>query len=179
MGRTCLVAVGMRGYADGVIARRDNNRMGRLFGKRKAGGGGFSLIEFKKDRRRKRLSGIALFWGALALLILDMLTNFPTPVRGKYVVWWMLVVALGAALWIAAKRLPLEETIEVSKYCRGELKVTDLTSELNVTLDTAERILMALARKGYANIEDRGDTRVWVFPDVKASMIARSERETE
>ena len=166
----------MRGYADGVIARRDNNRIGRLFGRSKAGGMGFSLIAFKKDRRRKRLSGIVLFWGALALLILDMSTSFPTPVRGKYVVWWLLVVALGAALWIAAKRLPLEETIEVAKYCRGELKITDLTGELNVTLDTSERILMALTRKGHANIEDRGDTRVWVFPDVKASMSARSEQ---
>lgn len=178
MWRTSLVDAAMCGYAKGVIARRDSNRIGRLLGKSKADGMGFSLIEFKKDRRRKRLSGIVLFWGALAMLILDMLTNFPTPVRGYYAVWWLLVIALGAALWIVAKRLPLEETIEVSKYCRGELKVTDLTSELNVTLDTAERILMSLARKGYANIEDKGDTRVWVFPDVKASIIARSEQES-
>lgn len=135
---------------------------------------GFSLIAFKKSRRRKRLWGIVLVWGGLALLILDMMTTFPTPVRGQYAVWWLLVVALGAALWMTAKRLPLEETIEVAKYCRGELKVTDLTSELNVTLDTAERILMALTRKGYAKIEDRGDTRVWLFPDVKASMSGQS-----
>jgi len=130
---------------------------------------GFSLIAFKKDRRRKRLCGVVLFWGGLAVLILDMMTSFPTPVRGQYAVWWLLVVALGAALWMTSKRLPLEEAIEVSKYCQGELKVTDLTSELNVTLDTAEKILAALARKGYAKIEDRPDTRVWVFPDVKAS----------
>ena len=135
---------------------------------------GFSLIAFKKNRRRKRWWGIALFWGGLALLILDMMTTFPTPVRGQYAVWWVLVVALGAVLWMMSKRLPLEETIEVAKYCRGELKVTDLTSELNVTLDTAERILMALARRGYAKIEDRGDTRVWIFPEVKASMIGQS-----
>ena len=77
---------------------------------------------------------------------------------------------LGEALWITSRRLPLEEAIEVSKYCHGELKVADLTSELNVTLDTAERTLMVLTRKGYAKMEDRGDTRVWVFPDVKASM---------
>ena len=66
--------------------------------------------------------------------------------------------------------------VAAAKYCRGELKITDLTGELNVTLDTSERILMALTRKGHANIEDRGDTRVWVFPDVKASMSARSEQ---
>ena len=136
------------------------------------------MIAFKKSRRGKRLCGIVLFWGALALLILDMMTTFPTPVRGQYAVWWLLVVALGAALWMTAKRLPLEETIEVSKYCRGELKVTDLTGELDVTLDTAERILMALTRKGYAKTEDRADTRVWVFPDVKASMSDRSGTDT-
>ena len=135
---------------------------------------GFSLIAFKNSRRRKRLYGIVLFWGGLAVLILDMLTSFPTPVRGQYAVWWVLVVALGAALWMTSKRLPLEEAIEVSKYCHGELKVTDLTSELNVTLDTSERILTALGRKGYAKIEDRAGTRVWVFPDVKASMRDRS-----
>ncbi len=136
------------------------------------------MIAFKESRRRKRLCGVVLFWGALAVLILDMMTSFPTPVRGQYAVWWVLVVALGAALWMTSKRLPLEEAIEVSKYCRGELKVTDLTSELNVTLDTAERILAALTRKGYAKIEDRADTRVWVFPDVKESMSARSGIET-
>ena len=139
---------------------------------------GFSLIAFKKSRRRKRLYGIVLFWGGLAVLILDMMTSFPTPVRGQYAVWWALVVALGAALWMTSKRLPLEEAIEVSKYCRGELKVTDLTSELNVTLDTAERILGALTRKGYAKIEDRADTRVWVFPDVKASMSGQPGHDT-
>ncbi len=139
---------------------------------------GFSLIAFKKNRRQQRLSGIILFWGGLAMLILDMLTTFPTLVRGQYAVWWVLVVALGAALWMKSKRLPLEETIEVAKYCHAELKVTDLTSELNVTLDTAERILMALARKGYAKIEDRGETRVWVFPDLKASMSGKSAHDT-
>ena len=138
----------------------------------------FSLIAFKKSRQRKRLWGIVLFWGGLAVLILDMMTSFPTPVRGQYAVWWLLVVALGAALWMTAKRLPLEEAIVVSKYCRGELKVTDLTSELNITLDTAERILAALTRKGYAKIEDRADTRVWVIPDVKASMSAASGQDS-
>ena len=103
-----------------------------------------------------------------------MMTTFPTPVRGQYAAWWLLVVALGAALWMTSNRLPLEETIEVAKYCRGELKVTDLTSELNVTLDTAEKILAALTRKGYAKTENRADTRVWVFPDVKASMNGQS-----
>lgn len=137
---------------------------------------GFSLIEFKKQRRIKRLSGILLFWGALAIFILDATTTFPTPIRGKYAVGWLIIVAIGAVLWIISKRLPLEQTIEVSKYCHGELKVTDITSELNVTIGTAERILGALERKGYAKPEDRGDVRVWIFPEVKVSIQERQQR---
>ena len=93
--------------------------MRRVLGRGRSGGAGFSLVAFKKGRRRKRLCGTIVFWGGLALLILDMMTTFPTPVRGQYAVWWLLVVALGAVLWMTAKRLPLEETIEVAKYCRG------------------------------------------------------------
>lgn len=127
---------------------------------------GFSLIEFKRGRRRKRMAGILLFWGGIAMLMLDMATPFPTPMRGQFAAWWLIVIAVGAAFWITSKRLPLEETIEVAKYCRGELKVPDLTSELNVTLDTAERILCALERKGYARMEQRDEMHVWVFPGI-------------
>jgi len=137
---------------------------------------GFSLIQFRKNRRRKRMAGIVLFWGGLAMLVVDMTTNFPTPVHGAYAAWWVLVIVGGAVLWLAAKRLPLEQTIEVSKYCHGELRVTDLTAELNVTIDTAERILQKLERKGYARSEDRGDVRVWVFPDVQAAIRQRQEQ---
>jgi hypothetical protein len=140
----------------------------------KGAGAGFSPIEFRKGRRRRRLIGVLLFWGALALLLLDMTTSFPTPVRGQYAMWWLIIVAAGAAVWIASKRLPLEEALEVSKYCRGELKATDLTSELHVTLDTSERILLALERKGYAKREQRGDTHVWVIPEVQAAIRQRA-----
>ena len=153
-----------------MISRWDSQRFSQIVTRR----AGFSLIDFRKGRRRKRLAGIVLFWGGLALLVLDMTTSFPTPVRGQYAAWWLVVVAAGTGLWLSAKRLPLEETIEVAKYCRGELTVTDLTSELNVTIGTAERILEALARKGYAKPEQRGEMQVWVLPEVKASLTARS-----
>jgi len=134
---------------------------------------GFSLTEFKRGRRTRRIIGIVLFWAGLVLLAVDLATDFPTPVAGQWAVIWLIPVAAGAILWLAAKRLPLEETIEVSKYCHGELKIADLTSELDVTLDTAERILAALVARGYASKEDRDGTRVWVFPDVKASIRQR------
>jgi hypothetical protein len=156
-----------------MISMRDDRRIRRIV----ARGTGFSLTAFKKGRRRKRRAGVVLFWGGLGMLVLDMTTTFPTPVLGQYAAWWLLVVAAGAGLWLSAKRLPLEETIEVAKYCRGELTVTDLTSELNVTIGTAERILQALARKGYAKLEQRGESRVWVLPEVKASLAARLGRQ--
>ncbi len=137
---------------------------------------GFSLIQFRKDRRRKRLAGIGMFWGGLAMLMLDMTTSFPTRVHGAYASWWVLVIAAGAVVWIASKRLPLEQTIEVAKYCYGELRVTDLTAELNVTIDTAERILRKLEKKGYARAEDRDEVRVWVFPDIQALLRRRQEQ---
>lgn len=136
---------------------------------------GFSLNEFRRGRRRMRILGKVLFWGGLALVLLDMSTPFPTPMRGQYAVWWLIVVAAGVGFWLSAKRLPLEQTLEVAKYCHGELKVTDLTSELNVTLGTAEKILAALSRKGYARKEDRGETQVWVFPDVKDEIRRRQQ----
>ena len=156
-----------------MISMWDNQRFARVVTR----GVAFSRIDFRKGRRRKLLAGIVLFWGGLALLVLDMTTSFPTPVRGQYAAWWLLVVAAGTGLWLSAKRLPLEETIEGAKYCRGELTVTDLTSELNVTIGTAERILEGLARKGYARLEQRGEMQVWVLPEVKASLAARSDGE--
>jgi hypothetical protein len=137
---------------------------------------GFSLIQFRKNRRWKRMAGIVMFWGGLAMLMIDVTTYFPTPVRGKFAAWWVIVIAVGAVLWVASKRLPLEQTIEVAKYCYGELRVTDLTAELNVTIDTAERILQKLEQKGYARAEDRDEVRVWVFPDIKSSIRRRQEQ---
>ena len=118
----------------------------------------------------------ALFWGGLGMLMVDMTTSFPTPFRGKFAAVWLIVVVIGAVLWVASKRLPLEQTIEVSKYCHGELRVTDLTAELNVTIETAERILEKLQRKGYARAEDRDGVRVWVFPDIQAAIRQRQEQ---
>jgi hypothetical protein len=131
------------------------------------------IAAFKRRRRRQRLIGTALFWIGLALLAVDMTTTFPTPLRGQYATWWLLVAGAGAGLWMHSKRLPLEETIELARQWNGELKVTDVTSELNVTLETAERALAKLVRRGYSRRIDAGDTRVYIFPDVKAAVVSR------
>lgn len=127
-----------------------------------------SLEEFRRKRRRQTFWGVLLFWGGLVLLGLDMTTPFPTPTRGAFAALWLPVVAAGAVLYIAGKRLPLEETIRIARKrdYAGELHATDLTCELHCTLDTAERILEALQRKGYARLDTRGEGHVWVFPDL-------------
>lgn len=135
---------------------------------------GFSLERFKRNRRTARLAGIALFWGGVAMFALDMTTPFPTPLRGQYTAWWVLVILAGAGLWMSSKKLPAEEAVEVARYCRGELKVTDLAGELHVTLDTAELTLRALARKGYARCEQRDEICVFVFPEIRDN-VARAE----
>ncbi|MCD6365262.1 MAG: hypothetical protein J7M14_05250 [Planctomycetes bacterium] len=138
----------------------------------------FSLIRFKTRRAAYRLLGVALFWGGLLLLLADMTTQFPTPLRGQFALWWLVVIGAGAWFWVASRRLPLEETIEIARDPKyfGELRVTELTVELNVSLTTAEKILGALVRKGYAEIQQRGETRVWVFPEIKAAgpLVRRS-----
>ncbi len=129
----------------------------------------FSLQQFKAARRRKRIIGILAFWAGLFLFLLDVFTSFPTPIRGAFTLWWLAVIAIGGIMWMASKRLPLEETVEIARkpLYGGELMVTNLTGELNTNLSTAEKILKALEAKGYARREDRGETSVWVFPEVK------------
>jgi hypothetical protein len=131
----------------------------------------FSLKQFRRKRALRRVWGGLLFWMGLLMLLADMTSEFPTPVRGAYALWWLILVAFGAYFWVSSRRLPLEETIQLARepIYFGELRVTELTGELNISLETAERIFGALVRKGYARAEDRGDTRVWVFPDVKAA----------
>ncbi len=145
----------------------------------------FSLEAFKAKRLRQRLIGAIMFWGGLLFLMADVTTNFPTPMKGQYALWWLAVVGFGAWSWIRSKRLPLEETIEIARQPSyfGEMRITELTSELNVSLETAEEILTALTRKGFARMEDRGEICVWVFPEVKSAgpMVRRaaSHRESE
>ena len=129
----------------------------------------FNLSDFRNKRHTKHLIGLIGFWGGLILLCLDMTTSFPTPERGAYAIWWVPIIVIGAYFYIISRRLPLEEVIEIAsdqKY-NGELRVHDVVHELGVNIGTAERILYALERKGYASVENREDTQVWVFPDSK------------
>lgn len=126
----------------------------------------FNLATFRRKRNLLRTFGMILWWGGLAFMLLDFTTDWPTPVRGAYVAFELCVLAVGAGLYIASKRLPLEETLEAAWMSEGELTVADVTHTLCVTIDTAERILAVLQQKGLARMDQRGDSRVWVFPDI-------------
>jgi len=126
----------------------------------------FNLDTFRRKRGLLRACGLALWWGGLAFMLIDFTTDWPTPVRGQFVAIELAVVGLGAGLYITSRRLPLEETLEVAWMNAGELTVADVTHALNVTLDTAGRILAVLQRRGMARVDQRGDSRVWVFPDI-------------
>jgi Fic family protein len=108
-------------------------------------------------------------------MLVDLTTDWPTPIRGQYVALELGVVVLGAGLYVASKRLPLEETLEVAWMNAGELTVADVTHALNVTLDTAGRILGTLQHRGMARMDQRGDSRVWVFPDIVEKKLPLTE----
>lgn len=132
----------------------------------------FSLEQFKNRRRRMNKWGMRLFWGGLGFMALDMMTPFPTHLRGAFAVWWVVVIGAGAVLWLLSKKLPTSETLDIAREHQGELRVTDLTSELNVTTGTARKILTRLEEDGYARAEVHTDSGgenylVWVFPEIR------------
>ncbi len=132
----------------------------------------FSLEQFKKKRRRLGKWGRRLFWGGLVFMALDMMTPFPTPVRGAFAAWWVFVIGAGAVCYLLSQRLPTSETLDIAKEHQGELRVSDLTSELQVTTGTARKILTSLEKEGYAKAEIRTDSggqnyQVWVFPEIR------------
>lgn len=144
----------------------------------------YTLTKFKARRALYHKLGLGLFWGGLLLLLIDMTTAFPTPVYGQYALWWLIVVGLGAYFWHESKKLPLEETLEIAARYRGVLRVPQLVTELNVTIDTAERILDALTRRKYAAPEKhpkdpKGYETIWVFHDLTPGGAAPAKDEPQ
>jgi len=109
----------------------------------------------------------------MGLLILDLSTPFPTPVRGQFVLFlWVPILILGMTLYLMSRRLPLRETIRISHKpaYAGELRISDVAIELDVTSSTAEKIMERLEQKGIAKqqiqTDERGTTvRLWIFPE--------------
>lgn len=139
----------------------------------------FNIEEFRKRRKFKYWFGSALFWGGLVLLILDCTTPFPTPVRAAYVYsWWIPIMTIGGIFYCLSKKLPLEEAMGIAREHNNKLTVTELVSELGVNIKTAEAVLTALRKKGYAKPQKRGQIIVWVFTesgDASSEMGSKKE----
>jgi NhaP-type Na+/H+ or K+/H+ antiporter len=129
----------------------------------------FNLAEFKKSRKNKWWIGILLFWGGLVFGLIDSFTLLPTAVKAELAFAWVTMLIVGGIFWWLSKRLPIEEAMSVAALpqYQGELTVADLSGEIYVTVDTSKKILDAAVEKGQATLEIRGDTLVWIFPDIK------------
>jgi hypothetical protein len=132
----------------------------------------FSLERFRAERLRKKRIGAWGFWASVVFAVLDATTPLPTAERGAFVVVSLTLMAIFAVIYGLGCRLPLEETIEIARLHDNQLKVTDLTRELNVSIDTARKILSALVQKGQAvntTLPDEFGVTVYVFPELKAN----------
>jgi len=121
------------------------------------------IIAFRARRKLLRTIGSAGFWGGAIFLLLDVTTPFPTPVRGAYAIWWLLVVAAGAVVWVLSRRLPALELIDLAEMHEGRLTIPTVMQELGIPLSMAAAALKAMADDDLAD-ETRDDKqRVWTF----------------
>jgi hypothetical protein len=135
----------------------------------------FSLENFRQQRLRRKRLGAWGFWGTVVFAMLDLTTPLPLVERGAFVFVSLTLMAIFAGVYYLGVRLPLEETIEIARLHNNQLKITDLTRELNVTIGTAHRILTALVQQGQAvctTLPDDLAVTVYVFPELKANRLA-------
>ena len=130
----------------------------------------FSLERFREERLRKTRVGAIGFWASVVFAVFDATTPLPTVERGAFIFASVTLMAIFGGLYCLGRRLPLEETIEIARLHNNQLKVTDLTRELNVSITTAQRILSKLAQKGLAvstTSPDEYGVTVYIFPELK------------
>jgi hypothetical protein len=130
----------------------------------------FDLDHFRKGRHIKRLIGLIGFWGGLAFMFCDMFTNFPTPERGIYTTYWLVVIAIGGGFWLSSRKYPLSEALIIGNEKKGFLTTLDVVQGLGVTPNTAEAILQELEKQGYARIRKLGDDE-FVYHVSKSKMF--------
>jgi hypothetical protein len=123
-------------------------------------------MAFKAKRKVLRMTGAIGFWGGSLFLLLDVTTPFPTPVRGAYAMWWLLVVALGAVLWILSRRLPNLELIDLAEMHNGELSIPTVMQEMSLPLSMATAALEQIGDDDLADEKQVGKQRIWVFHGV-------------
>ena len=121
------------------------------------------IMAYKAKRRLLRTAGALGFWGGALFLLLDMTTPFPTPVRGGYAMWWLLVVAAGGVFWVLSRKLPNLELIDLADVYNGELSIPTVMQELSLPLSMATAALEGMAGDDLAGEIHSGRQRIWVF----------------
>ncbi len=124
------------------------------------------IIAYKAKRKLLRMIGALGFWGGALLLLLDVTTPFPTPIRGGYAMWWLLVVAGGAVVWVLSRRLPNVELIDLAEMHNGELSIPTVMQEMSLPASMALAALEAIADEDLASEQQVGKQRIWTFPGV-------------
>lgn len=125
----------------------------------------WSSSMFKIQRHKNLALFFLLFVGGLLMLLIDWTTPFPTPARGGFTMWWLIVVGWGVWFYIKSTRLPIEETLELASSKRGELTLDDLTREFGISVSIAKKTLDELQRRSLTETSERGNAIVWVFRD--------------
>jgi hypothetical protein len=121
------------------------------------------IIAFKARRKLLRSIGGLAFWGGAIFLLLDVTTPFPTPVRGAYASWWLLVVAAGAVVWVLSRKLPSLELLDLAEMHNGELSIPTVMQELSLPQSMAAAALEAIAEEDLASEKQSGKQRIWTF----------------
>lgn len=138
----------------------------------------FDFEKFKETRRLQRNVGIGILIASLILLIL---VPTPCPIPPRH---WASAAILGLTAVLSiiligySKRLPINETIQLASDKGGQLTVTDVSLELNVSPDVAYKILRILEGKEIARVEtddsEGGSGSMhWVFPDIQSQSRAQ------
>ncbi|MBN1671144.1 MAG: hypothetical protein JXR37_08940 [Kiritimatiellae bacterium] len=118
---------------------------------------------YRSKRFLQEKLGALGFWGGALLLLVDMTTPFPTPVRGAYAMWWLLVVGAGGAAWILSRRIPVEETLQLAEESGGALTIPVVSRELGLPVKMASCTLRAMCDCGEAEEVETGQSRTWFF----------------
>ena len=121
------------------------------------------IEKYKGKRLLHEKLGVLGFWGGAMLLLVDMTTPFPTPARGAYAMWWLLVVLAAGAMWLRSRRLPVEETLRLAEQHGGELTVPIVSRELGLSVEMADKTLEAVVAYGEAEEIETGQSCTWFF----------------
>ena len=132
------------------------------------------IMAFKARRKLLRMIGAIGFWGGAIFLLLDVTTSFPTPVRGAYATWWLLVVGAGAVIWVLSRKLPTVELIDLAQRHNGRLSIPTVMQELSLPSSMAAAALEGMVSDDLAGETQVDEQRIWTFHGIDKNASVQS-----